>query len=161
MTTLFTIGYEGAAVGDFVSTLELAGVKHVLDVRQLPQSRRPGFSKTSLAANLETAGIGYTHCRQLGDPKPGRDAARRGEMDLFRAIFEEHLAVPATQAALALAAEAAMRHPVALVCFERDPHGCHRSLVAKRLSEICSLSVRHLGVVEDAAQRRRSLAKAA
>jgi uncharacterized protein (DUF488 family) len=77
MRTLFTIGYEGASLSDFIVTLQNSGVERLLDVREVAQSRRPGFSKTALSTALAEADIGYTHLRQLGDPKAGRDAARR------------------------------------------------------------------------------------
>src|SRR5688572_434272 len=100
MNTLYTIGYEGAALSDFVATLHVARIKHVMAVRQVPQSRRPGFSKNVLAAALALEGIGYSHWKQLGDPKPGREAARQGRMEEFREIFEAHLALPQSQEAL-------------------------------------------------------------
>ena len=106
MTIVFTIGYEGASVEDFVASLALAGVQHVLDVREIAQSRRRGFSKNGLAEALRARGIDYSHSRQLGDPKPGREAARRGDLDEFKRIFQAHLLLPETRKALS---EAAMR----------------------------------------------------
>lgn len=161
MTTVFTIGYEGASVEDLVASLALAGVQHVLDVREIAQSRRRGFSKNGLADALRAGGIEYSHSRQLGDPKPGREAARRGDFDQFKRIFEAHLTLPETREALSDAAALVQRAPTALLCFERNPQHCHRTLVAKRLAEVCSLSVRHLGVVENAGQRCGAVAEAA
>ena len=65
---IFTIGYEGATVGEFLAALEKAGVKRVIDVRALPSSRRPGFSKSPLGAALGEAGIDYVHLKALGTP---------------------------------------------------------------------------------------------
>jgi len=161
MITLFTIGYEGASIEDFVASLALAGVQQVLDVREIAQSRRRGFSKNGLAEALRASGIDYSHSRQLGDPKPGREAARRGDLDQFKRIFAAHLALPETREALSDAAELVQRAPTALLCFERNPQHCHRTLVAEQLAGVCSLSVRHLGVVENAGQRRGAVAEAA
>ncbi|MEN2788079.1 DUF488 domain-containing protein [Sphingomonas oligophenolica] len=161
MTTVFTIGYEGASVEDFVVSLTLAGVQRVLDVREIAQSRRRGFSKNGLAETLRASGIEYSHSRQLGDPKPGREAARRGDLDQFKRIFEAHLSLLETREALSAAAEIVQRVPTALLCFERNPQHCHRTLVANHLAEVCSLSVRHLGVVENAAHRYGAVAEAA
>lgn len=161
MKKLFTIGYEGASVEDLIATLQLAGVEHVLDVRELPQSRRPGFSKNGLAAALAVCRIGYSHTKQLGDPKEGRDAARRGDWETFRRVFEGHLALDATKAALADAARVASSKATVLLCFERDPRNCHRALVARSMSEICSLNVQNLGVVHNARQRSRTVREAA
>lgn len=160
MNTLYTIGYEGAALDDFVATLIAAGIKHVMDVREVPQSRRPGFSKNILAAALSTEGIGYSHWKQLGDPKPGREAARQGRMEEFRAIFEAHLALPQSQAALRAVSQEITRQATVLLCFERNPKDCHRTLVAHQLTGLCSLSVQHLGVLGHGA-KRRTLAEAA
>ena len=161
MRTLFTIGYEGASLQDFVATLQAVGVQHLLDVREVAQSRRQGFSKNALAGALADAGISYTHMRQLGDPKAGREAARRGDIEAFRSIFEEHLELPATKEALAAAARVCEVETTVLLCFERNPQLCHRTLVANRLTDLCSLSVRNLGVVHHARERFRPVAEAA
>src|SRR5438270_13202478 len=104
MGIIFTIGYEGAALQDFVATLQHSCIQRLLDVRQLAQSRRRGFSKNALAAALAEVGISYTHLPQLGDPKPGREAARRGDIAAFQSIFEDHLELPQTKEALSTAA---------------------------------------------------------
>ncbi|WP_235600841.1 MULTISPECIES: DUF488 domain-containing protein [unclassified Sphingobium] len=115
-------------------------------MRQLPQSRRPGFSKRVLSEALQEAGIGYQHVRQLGDPKPGRDAARRGDMAAFRSIFGAHLASKESQMAIREAAAVSQQETVALMCYERAPKDCHRSIVAERISDIVSVEIVHLGV---------------
>ncbi|MDR6850865.1 uncharacterized protein (DUF488 family) [Sphingomonas sp. BE123] len=84
---VFTIGYEGATIASFLAALEQAGVRQVIDVRQLPLSRRPGFSKSSLAAALAERGIGYVHLKALGTPKPGRDAAKKGDRRTLEAVY--------------------------------------------------------------------------
>jgi uncharacterized protein (DUF488 family) len=73
---IFTIGYEGATVGEFLSAMKKAGVERVIDIRALPLSRRPGFSKTPLRTALEEEGIEYVHLKALGTPSEGRTAAR-------------------------------------------------------------------------------------
>lgn len=161
MKEIFTIGYEGASLDDFLASLVLAGVRQVLDIRQIAQSRRRGFSKTALSNALGSQGLEYSHLRQLGDPKPGREAARRGDIDQFKQIFEAHLSLSATQEALSQASELVQSVPTALLCYERNPQHCHRSLVAQRLTELCSLSVRHLGVVAHAGQRHKIVSAAA
>ncbi|MEM7665782.1 MAG: DUF488 domain-containing protein [Pseudomonadota bacterium] len=153
---IFTIGYEKASLEDLIETLRMSGVRHLMDVRELPASRRKGFSKNALREVLERAGIQYSHAKQLGDPKAGRDAARSGNMNLFRQIFEAHMSLPETQVALAKAAEEVTTNPTALMCYERRPQDCHRTIVAERLSELSSLPIQHLGVVEDAAKRTKN-----
>lgn len=143
---LATIGYEGAALADFISTLLAAGVERVVDVREIAQSRRPGFSKNGLRTALADAGIEYYHLRQLGDPKHGREAARAGNVELFRAIFTAHMDLPASRDALQEAIALATEKASVLMCFERDPRHCHRAIVAERMVALSSLKIKNLGV---------------
>lgn len=127
---LFTIGYEGATQAEFVAALRAAGVERVIDVRAVPLSRKPGFSKNVLKAGLAEAGIDYAHLRALGTPPEGREAARRGRRDVLARVYAGQLETIEAQGQvgemLALAAE----RPSALLCFERDPTLCHRTLLA-------------------------------
>jgi len=124
----FTIGYEATTVADFLAALKAAGVKRLVDIRALPLSRRPGFSKSALRAALAEEGIAYDHFRALGTPAAGREAARKGrQVDLER-IYAEQLELPEAMAATAQLFALADEAPTALLCFERDPAGCHRSL---------------------------------
>src|SRR5215469_12718951 len=66
--TLITIGYEKARLADVVTTLRAAGVATLIDVRDRPQSRRPGFSRRQLEAGLAEAGIRYVGLKALGTP---------------------------------------------------------------------------------------------
>lgn len=126
---IFTIGYEAATMDGLLSALTGAGVVRVIDVRALPLSRRPGFSKTSLAASLATVGIGYVHLKALGTPKAGRDAAKKGDVATLEAVYAGQLALPEAQAAAAIMLALAAEQPSALLCYERDPRHCHRTLL--------------------------------
>lgn len=146
MIQLATIGYEGASLADFIWTLVAARIKRVIDVREVAQSRRPGFSKNALRSALAEAGIDYHHIRQLGDPKQGREAARAGKLDLFRRLFNAHMDLPASREALNDAVSLASGKPSVLVCFERDPKNCHRAIVAERIAAVSSIKITNLGV---------------
>jgi uncharacterized protein (DUF488 family) len=126
---IFTIGYEKTTMAEFLAALKAAGVEQVIDVRALPLSRRPGFSKNILAASLKEAGIGYVHLKQLGTPKPGRDAAKKGDVATLTRVYDEQLELPEAQAQAAQMRELAAEKPSALLCFERDPAHCHRTLL--------------------------------
>src|SRR5919197_4026258 len=91
---IFTIGYEGATVGEFLAALKAAGVERVIDVRALPLSRRPGFSKSPLCAALDEAGIEYVHLKALGTPSEGRAAARAGRHQDLERIYVGQLELP-------------------------------------------------------------------
>lgn len=126
---IFTIGYEATTMAEFLAALTGAGVQRVIDVRALPLSRRPGFSKSSLAASLREAGIDYVHLKQLGTPKRGRDAAKKGDVATLRAVYDVQLELPEAQAQAAQMRVLAAEKPSALLCYERDPCHCHRTLL--------------------------------
>ena len=85
---IVTIGYEAASLADFIDTLRLANVDRLLDIRELPTSRRKGFSKSALSAALADAGIGYAHERALGSPRELRHRLRE-DGDLARFLCRE------------------------------------------------------------------------
>lgn len=130
---IFTIGYQSTTQAGLIATLKAAGVALLADIRAVPLSRRPGFSKNVLAAGLREDGIDYVGLKPLGTPPEGREAARRGDHRRLAAIYAGQLELPeAIVAGERLRAMAAER-PTALLCFERDPHGCHRSLLIAAL----------------------------
>ncbi len=141
---LLTIGYEGCTISDVLTALQAAQVTLLLDVRAVPQSRKPGFSKRQLAAGLDEAGIAYVHLQGLGTPKPGRDAVRAGHPERMEAIYREHMTSDRALADLAQAKVLAREQRACLLCFERDPAHCHRRLVADLVSEETGQAVIHL-----------------
>ena len=126
---IFTIGYEGTTVGEFLNALKEAGVRRVIDVRALPLSRRPGFSKSALRASLDEAGIEYVHLKALGTPANGRAAARAGKQAELEKIYAGQLELPEAIAQSAQMLDLAGEMPSALLCMERDPAHCHRTLL--------------------------------
>jgi uncharacterized protein (DUF488 family) len=126
---IFTIGYEATTMAEFLAVLRSAGVERVIDVRALPLSRRPGFSKSPLRAALAGAGIDYVHLKALGTPVDGRQAARAGRHDDLERIYAAQLELPEAIVAAEQMRELAADMPSALLCFERDPAACHRSLL--------------------------------
>ena len=139
---IFTIGYEGTTQDEFLAALQSAGVERVIDVRAVPNSRRPGFSKTSLRAALAEAGIDYVHLRALGTPADGRAAARAGRHLEMAEIYSGQLELPEAIAQSAQMLALAEDKPSALLCYERDPDHCHRTLLiaaAARGAEVTHL----------------------
>lgn len=131
---IFTIGYEGSTVGDFLAALQRAGVRRLIDVRAVPNSRRPGFSKTPLRNALAEVGIEYVHLRALGTPAAGREAARAGRKADLERIYTGQLETPEAMAEGAMLMDLAAERPSALLCYERDPTCCHRTLLWQALS---------------------------
>ena len=126
---VWTIGYEQTTMAAFLAALTGAGVEVVADVRALPLSRRPGFSKSALAANLGEAGIAYVHFRALGTPAEGRAAARRNDLVTLERIYAGQLQLPEAMAAMGALADLADARRTALLCYEREACGCHRTLL--------------------------------
>ena len=126
---VFTIGYEATTVGEFVAALQQAGVERVIDVRAIPNSRRPGFSKTPLSRALAEVGIDYVHLRALGTPADGRAAARAGRQEELERIYAGQLELPEAIAQGAQMVALAQEKASAVLCYERDPAGCHRTLL--------------------------------
>src|SRR5512135_1144089 len=126
-TTLFTIGYEQTPAKAVLDELQSAGVRLLVDVRAIAASRRPGFSKSQLAAGLDERGIAYLHLRGLGTPKEGRLAARAGHYDRLQKIYAKHLKTPQAKEELdELSSLVKKAGPVCILCYERDHHYCHR-----------------------------------
>ncbi|MCR6645296.1 MAG: DUF488 domain-containing protein [Terricaulis sp.] len=143
-TKLWTIGYENVGVPDFIAALQAANIKTLIDVREIANSRRAGFSKKALMASLAEAGVAYIHLKPLGTPKAGREAARKGDSQTMRRIYEAKLAEPEAQLALAETTEIAAKGRACIMCLEHDWRVCHRAIVAEHLSADFGLKPVHL-----------------
>jgi len=128
---IFTIGYEGATQAELIERLVRAGIRLLADVRAVPLSRRPGFSKNILAAGLREAGIDYLGLKALGTPPAGREAARRHDIARLRNIYLHQLDLPEAIVQAAQLSDMAAVRPTVLLCFERDPGCCHRRLLVE------------------------------
>ena len=131
---IFTIGYEATTMAEFIAALKAAGVQQVIDVRAVASSRRPGFSKNLLRNSLAEEGIEYVHLRALGTPAEGRAAARAGRIEDLKRIYAGQLELPEAMAEAARMVALAGDKPSALLCYEREPSGCHRTLLLKAVA---------------------------
>lgn len=123
-STLCTIGYQGKTVEELIVRLKRARVNVLVDVRELPLSRRRGFSKTALRDALQAEGIAYVHLRAAGNPHRAQRA------DGLR-LYAEHLERSPVIIDWVMAEIRGQR--AALLCFEAQPGDCHRSVLAERL----------------------------
>src|SRR6185437_6777726 len=125
--------------------IERAGVKLLVDVRAVASSRRPGFSKSQLAAGLDERGISYVHLRGLGTPKDGRIAARSGKFDALQKIYAKHLKTPQAREELdELSSLVQKSGPVCILCYERDHTHCHRRWIAEMIEDRDSIKIENL-----------------
>ena len=141
--SIYTIGYEGLDIDAFIWLLDKREIETLLDIRELPLSRKPGFSKKSLAGVLAAAGIEYIHLPELGCPKAVRDRYREdSDWGRYTRGFLKHLRLQA--AALEEVSRMAMTLNCALMCYEADYAQCHRSMVASAVRETCGTSIEHI-----------------
>jgi uncharacterized protein (DUF488 family) len=145
MPTVFTIGYEQHLDAyTLIDALRAAGVRRLVDVRELPLSRRRGFSKTALAAALGDAEIEYEHVRELGNPKPYRDLYRSGQLKEGERRYRAHLQNGSYSALIQLG-ETLDETPTCLLCFEAAHEACHRTVIVDALeARLGELDVVHL-----------------
>lgn len=142
-TQLFTFGYEGLELQPFIDVLRKSGVKTVVDVRELPLSRKKGYSKTAFSRTLAEHGIAYLHAPQLGCPKPIRQKYRDdGDWGAYTESFLQYLKTQVTP--LRELVKLAGVTTACLVCFEADFSMCHRTYVARQAHMLGGPSVTHL-----------------
>jgi len=145
---IFTIGYEGLSIDDLMEALDAFEIEMVVDVRERPQSRKPGFSKNALTGYLERAHIAYVHMESLGCPKPIRDQYRvDGDWARYTAGFLKHL--DSQQRSLVEVSKRAHSSTCALLCFEADFNRCHRSIVADALRTQYGENIKHITAMKE------------
>jgi uncharacterized protein (DUF488 family) len=155
--TLYTFGYEGQSIDGFISRLKKAGIRVVIDVRELPLSRKKGFSKTAFAAALKRAGLTYAHLPVFGCPKPIRSQYKiDGSWKRYEKAFNAYLATQTV--AIADLAKFSKTTKACLVCFEADFNFCHRSLVARAAASGGGADVIHLTATAEIVDRSQPLA---
>lgn len=142
---LFTIGYTGSTLEDFLGSLVEAGVELLIDTRELPISRKKGFAKTALEAHLKSIGIGYQHFKLLGSPRLDRHEVREtGDYAKFFRSVRRHLMKDDAQVAIQDALEIARKKVSCLMCCCEDWTKCHRSCVVESMTARMHFSVHHL-----------------
>ena len=142
---LFTVGYEGTTINTFIGNLQSNKIDCILDIRALPLSRKPGFSKTKLAERLGLAGVRYVHLAELGTPKNIRVKLKSTrDYSTFFKKMERYLA--GQKKAIDLAYNYVMNSRCCLMCFERLADHCHRKIVAEKIKETNgdSLTITHI-----------------
>lgn len=141
-----TIGYEQNGPGAFLKLLKANQVEVIVDVRQMPLSRKKGFSKNQLRELLAVEGIDYRHVQTLGAPKTIRDRLREnGSWWEYAKGYEKVLA--SRHEDIRELIDFAEDRRICLLCFERKPEECHRSLVAKEMEKQgnrANLEVQHI-----------------
>lgn len=134
---IYTVGYEGCDIQEFVEFLHKNKIKEVADLRKNPLSRKKGFSKNKLAENLATKKIRYLHLPNLGVPSPWRKQAK-AELITRKKMFSDYVKLILPEASLELKDLLALtqKTKLAVLCYEAEALDCHRHFVAEKLKKM-------------------------
>lgn len=134
--TIYTIGYEGSDIEKFIKKLRDSNIQQLIDVRELPLSRKNGFSKSVLREKLRTVGILYKHIPELGSPKSIRHRLHQDwDYKRFFGEYKEHINDKDVLENISEIEGRARRKKTVLLCFERDYKNCHRRIIAEELEK--------------------------
>ncbi len=141
MIDLMTIGYERLTENSFCEALLKSKVSCLVDIRELPISRKRGFAKAALSDLLEKKGIRYVHIPELGSPRDVRHGYRNdGDWSRYTSRFKAYLK---TQIEPLERLRCLVRiEKCCLFCYEEDYHFCHRSFVAEKIAKTMGETVR-------------------
>ena len=138
---VFTVGHSNHPLEGFVSLLLQHRVTALADVRSVPHSRRyPHFNRAALAAALETRGIDYVFLgRELGGRTDDPALYERGRVSYERVMRTEPF-----RAGIGRVLRGAARHSIVLMCAEREPLDCHRTLLVARALDLRGSEILHI-----------------
>ena len=142
---IFTIGYEGRGVEEFISQLKHFHITRLIDVREIPLSRKKGFSKSALKERLEAEKIEYLHFKSLGSPSSIRNKLKTdGDYDYFFNAFSNYLSI--NMETIIEVHNYISSGTNCLMCYERLPNKCHRSIVVNKIKEYDGngLKIKHI-----------------
>jgi uncharacterized protein (DUF488 family) len=140
---VWALGYDGHLADTLIAVLVSERISTVVDVRWTASSRKKGFSKSALWTSLAEADVDYRHLRELGAPKPLRDALSVSkDFPAFARSYQSHLGDQSE--ALEALSELVRTRQVCVLCLEANPEECHRSLLADRLRSNMGVEVVHL-----------------
>lgn len=143
--TVYTAGYQGREIEEFLEYLNAHNIQRIVDVREIPLSRKKGFSKNLLRQRLAENDIDYIHIKALGSPTHLRKKVYRDkDFDYFFEKYEKYLEIRCKE--LEELHKSTNEKLSCLLCFEEDHTNCHRSIVADRISRITGtpLEIRHI-----------------
>lgn len=134
---IFTVGYEGCDIEDFTAFLKKAKIRHLVDVRKNPISRKKGFSKNKMAEALAKHKISYQHVPTLGVPTEWRKQAK-AETITRKKMFSDYKKkiIPKAESELKIILSQAVKDDLVILCYECDALDCHRSYVTEALLKL-------------------------
>lgn len=143
-SVIYTVGYEGKSVDGFFNNILQNSIELIIDVRSNPISRRYGFSKKKFSEIAEELGISYIHMPELGIPSKHRTNLNDYSSYQNLLTFYEKEVLPSCETSINKVGILMREKAAALMCMEKDYRCCHRSRLAKIVSQKSGLSVRHI-----------------
>ncbi len=148
-TVIYTIGHSNHPIDKFIGLLKRNGITAVGDVRSVPYSRfHPQFNKDDFAASLEKAGIAYLFLGQeLGARPDDGSCYKNGQVDFSRMADRAEF-----KRGLDHVVKGSGQHRIALMCAEKEPLDCHRTILVCRNLKAHGLGIKHIlanGLLED------------
>ena len=142
---LFTIGYESKNIDDFILQLQDQDISTLIDVREVPLSRKRGFSKTIFSEYLKKNGIEYIHLKKLGSPKKIREELRNNKD--YPTFFEKYLNyIQSNKNIINELYKKVLEKNCCIMCYEEWPYKCHRKVICDEIEKIDGngLEIEHL-----------------
>jgi uncharacterized protein (DUF488 family) len=135
--TLFTLGYQGYSIDEYLNILIQNNMKILCDVRRNAISMKYGFSKKTLGETVEKLGIKYLHIPELGiDSDQRKNLKTVFDYEQLFTKYKENI-LPQKQHIIQSIFNIFLQHKrMALTCFEKDYHYCHRHKVVEALSAL-------------------------
>ena len=143
---LFTIGYEGRSIDEYLNILIENNIKVLCDVRKNPFSRKYGFSKQFLQNKITDLGIQYLHIPELGiDSKWRKNLNTKQDYKKLFSIYEKDTLALKENQLQGILKNLNKKKRIALTCFEAESSLCHRHCVSTKLNQLDnSVKVKHL-----------------
>jgi uncharacterized protein (DUF488 family) len=144
MSKLFTIGYQGRTIVEFLEILHLNHTQALVDIRENPYSKKEGFTKKELRRHLSGNNIEYMHLVELGCPKWLREQTHQtGDYQFFFKHYGRYL--ESQTDTLENLRNLISEKPICLMCMEQNLKECHRLAVANKLADMMpGLEIIHL-----------------
>lgn len=136
-TVLYTIGYEGISLEEYLNRLIKNGVKILVDVRNNPLSMKYGFSKSQLQRYCNSLGIEYVHYPEVGIQSEQRQELHtQADYDKLFAVYCKQNLTKTTSSQEKILNLLKEHKRIALTCFEANICQCHRKHLAEAIENL-------------------------
>jgi uncharacterized protein (DUF488 family) len=134
---LFTIGYEGISLEQYINKLIINDIRLLCDVRKNPFSMKYGFSKKQLKTACEGVGIEYSHFPEVGIESEKRQKLEtQADYDILFEYYKTDTLIKETSKQMEILSLLENKKRIALTCFEANIQQCHRKHLAESISHM-------------------------